>query len=268
VGKETNTPPRSFFVHVELLTSRSTFFAKALRKYARANQSDEDTNMQSSEDQSIQWREGEEGVVKMPADEPDVFANYVQLLYTRVLPICDDAKLPKMNPATMTEDEVEKIKTSFNELVVIAVDEMYTTLGKLYVFCEKIRDATAKQALLATFVEESSRIRSDGMEQYPDTCVIRDIYSGTLPSDPLRAFLADCYAYEGNSEWAGKDYKDLPHEFLHDLVVGMYEVRPGPKNLGKLKNTKYYLDKLTEFEEGKAEEEISAEGMEVEKEVE
>jgi hypothetical protein len=114
--------------------------------------------------------------------------------------------------------------------------------------------AKAKQALLVSYVRECSEIRSDGSEQYPDAFIIRYIYSGTLSLDPLRAFLVDCFVYHGHSKWVSKNYKDLPHEFLHNLVVGMYEVRTGPKSTRRLRNTKYYLNKLTEFEEGKAEE--------------
>jgi hypothetical protein len=33
------------------------------------------------------WKEVEDGVVKLRFDEPDVFATYVQLIYTGVLPV-------------------------------------------------------------------------------------------------------------------------------------------------------------------------------------
>jgi hypothetical protein len=255
-------------VHAELLTSRSAFFAKALRKYSKTDQSNEDTDTQSIGDQSIQWREGEEGVVILPADEPDVFANYVRILYTRVLPIDDDPKKPETDPNTVTEDEIKKIKTDLDDLVDGVVAEIYTALGKLYVFCEKIRDVTAKRDLLSSFVKECSTTRLNETIRYPDAYVIRDVYSGTLPSDPLRAFLTDCHVYEGHSEWVGESYKDFPHEFLYDLMVGMYKAQEEPANLSRVKDTKYYLDKLTGLEEGKAEEEMWEEEMEVEKEVE
>jgi hypothetical protein len=112
-------------VHADLLTSRSRFFAKALKNYAQRKQSpgtanpgvaeqrDEDTAIEKSAtaadgeqpnvtgqtesntesmnqgDDSIKWREGEEGVVKFPVDKPDLFAQYVQLLYTGALAIYD-----------------------------------------------------------------------------------------------------------------------------------------------------------------------------------
>jgi len=81
VGADLDTPARSFFVHAELLTKRSKFFAKALKNYAErmahpegsetAAESDAqqaDKAEKNAKSESIMWKEGEEGVVKLPIE--------------------------------------------------------------------------------------------------------------------------------------------------------------------------------------------------------
>jgi hypothetical protein len=263
VGEDIEVSTQTFFVHADLLTSRSSFFAKALRSYAKAGPGDdEDKAKQVVEYESVHWREGEERVVRLPVDEPEIFANYTKLIYAGVLPILKDPKKLEMDPATMTEDGIKKAEAKFKERVVCAVDVVFETLAKLYVFCEKIRDKVAKQTLLESFVKESSETRASGTNYYPGPVPVRDIYFGTLPSDPLREFLADSYAHVGLSTWLGQkqNYKSVPHEFLFDLAAELYKVRAAPADRSRLRDTKYYLDKLTEFER----EEKGPDDMEVE----
>jgi hypothetical protein len=264
VGEDIETSPQTFFVHADLLISRSTFFQKALRSYAKADRGDNEKAMQIDEFESIQWREGEEGIVKLPVDEPEVFTNYMQLLYAGVLPIFDDPQKPKVDPKTMTEDEIKKAETNFDKLVHIAVTKVHTMLGKLYVFCEKIRDATGKQTLSESFIKECSEVRATGSRYYALSSVVTNIYSGTLPSDPFRAFLVDCFAYVGHSGWISGNtkYDDYPHEFLFDATVEFHKARPGPQDRSRVNDTKYYLDKLNESE--KEEMEADPENMQVE----
>jgi hypothetical protein len=263
VGEDIEVSTQTFFVHADLLTSRSSFFAKALRSYAKAGRSDdEDKAKQVAEHESIQWREGEEGMVKLPVDEPEIFANYTKLIYAGVLPILNDPKKPEMDPTKMTEDETKKAEADFRERVICAVELVFESLGKLYAFCEKIRDKVAKQTLLESFVKECSETRASGSNYYPGPVAVRDIYSGTLPSDPLRTFLADSYAHVGHSKWVGQkqNYESFSHEFLFDLAAELYKVRAAPVDSSRIRDTKYYLDKLTEFEK----EEMEPEDMEVE----
>jgi hypothetical protein len=249
VGQETETTSQSFSVHADLLTSRSAFFAKALRNYIKVYRGEEKDEAMHGIEQQIQWREGEEGVIKLPVDKPDVFANYVQLLYSGVLPIFDDPKKPDIHPTTMSRERVKKIEADFKALTVIAVDKVYTMLGKLYVFCEKIQDDTSKKDLLVSFIKASCQTRADGSVYYPDQLVVRRVYSGTLPSDPLREFLVDCYVYAGHSKWIGQDCKDiLSPEFLYDFMVETYRVRPRPEDRSQIENTNYYLEKLKALE--------------------
>jgi hypothetical protein len=249
VGEDAGTTPQSFSVHADLLTSRSTFFSKALRNYTKMYQGTHEADgvhsvEQQVLEQQVQWQEGEEGVVKLPVDEPDVFAKYGQLLYSGALPIFDDPQKPDMGPSIMTEEEVKKLDTDFRILVENAVEKMYTMLEQLYVFCEKIQDTTAKQSLLVSFIKECSKTRATGSCYYPEPLVIKLVYSGTPTSDPLREFLVDGYLYAGKSSWVGEDCIDLPRDFLYQFMVGTFQTRPAPKDRSRLRDTKYYLEKL------------------------
>jgi hypothetical protein len=59
----------------------------------------------------------------------------------------------------------------------------------------------------------------------------------------------DCYAYMGLSTWVGPNhnYRSFPQAFMFDLLAKVYEVRAKPNDSSKLKDTKYYLDKLAEY---------------------
>jgi hypothetical protein len=254
VGEDTKTPPQTFSVHADLLASRSAFFAKALRNYTKMYRGEGKEEAMHNVEQQIQWREGEEGVVELPVDQPEVFANYVQLLYSGALPIFDKPERPKMDPKTMTREEVKNMDADFEQLIVGAVDRMYLMLGELYVFCERIRDIAAKHNLLVAFIKESSRSRANGSTYYPDQLVVEHVYPNTLPSDPLREFLVDCYVYVGHSKWISGGYKDFPAEFLFDFMVSIYQVRARPEDRSRLKDTDYYLEKLNAPESREKEE--------------
>jgi hypothetical protein len=244
VGADNNVSEQSFYVHVDLLTSRSHFFANALRDYAKF---DEHNKEADNKNRSIVWREGDEGIIRLPEDEPDVFANYVQFLYAKKLPIYKELSKPEGFTPVITA-KGKKEYPEFYASMLAAAQREYTMLAKLYVFCEKIQDVTTKHALIFAFVESTQKVRGGITQLFPITQVIRHIYNGTLASDPLRAFLVDCYVYMGHSGWAEEKYDKFPHEFLYDFMVGTYKVRTAPMDKSRIKDAKYYQDKLGKLE--------------------
>ncbi|KAF2031841.1 hypothetical protein EK21DRAFT_22923, partial [Setomelanomma holmii] len=186
----------SFFVHQNLITSCSHFFAKALKKYGK------------DEDGDNMWLEGEEGVIKMPTDEPTIFANYLQLIYRGYLPI---GKSIDEDISTMSETEG-----------LVATKEVvnyeYVALSKLHVFCEKVRDTQAKASVIIAFLEASLKKRHNGCTCSPEAATITIIFGGTMAGDPLRELCADWYALQADNNWfqAGTAAKYHP-EFVFDV---------------------------------------------------
>ena len=69
VGENENQ--KIFFVHKNLIASRSEFFAKA---------------------SSGKWKQAEDNMVDLHEDEPEVFGLYLQLVSTRTQPLRDHVK--------------------------------------------------------------------------------------------------------------------------------------------------------------------------------
>ncbi|KAF1946600.1 hypothetical protein EJ02DRAFT_430537 [Clathrospora elynae] len=216
VGEDEVSKP--FFVHEELITTRSRFFQKALRKYGR--------------DEDIQWLEGKERVVKLPDDDAEIFAAYVQLLY--------QDRLPCYKPITATE-----AGSALKQAVHRTSHEEYDLLARLYVFCEKIQDVTAKGLLISAFVQASRKLREDGCKYYPAADQIKYVFEGTPDSDPLRQLFVDYYVYRGHSGWTENSRpEDYHHDFLHMVMVLMVTERKRPANHDKMIHASSYRAKL------------------------
>ena len=200
----------------------------------------------------IVWREGHEGVIRLPVDKSDVFANYVQLLYDGVVPIYEESKASITSPTMAGEKGAEGHDPELTEAIRMVLCQQYTMLVKLYVFSEKIQDITAKRALIAAFVETSSKVRSDGFRYFPPGSITAAVYDGTMSGDALRQYLVDCYVLRGHSEWSVNSYTSYPPEFLYEVMTGVFKGRHVPKHNSRIEDAKHYQDKLIESEEEEA----------------
>lgn len=229
---------KSFYAHKDLLTSRSAFFAAALKGHA------------SSDDgvEIVQWKEGVEGVIRMPDDEPQVFAAYMHLIYHGTLPISANPK--RASPPATPPHELASARTTemeekqFKRKIYQAIHDEYNLLTTLYIFSDKIQDSRAKHSLLRAFVEATRRVRADETTRFPSAPAIQAAYEGTTPMDPLRQFLVDCYVLVGHRGWAGTSAGEFPAEFLFDVVVGMYEERGRPRDTKRVEDAAYYCERL------------------------
>jgi hypothetical protein len=103
VGKAPNQ--EDFSVHEGIICTRSEFFRRAMNG---------------------NWAESEERVVKLPDDDPEIFAAYINLVYTN-------------NVAT---NETKEPKTTDQ------LSDEHIVLAKLYVLSEKLCDKAAKNAAI------------------------------------------------------------------------------------------------------------------------
>jgi hypothetical protein len=88
------------------------------------------------------WQEGTEGVIKLPGDDPHVFANHFQFIYTGALPIYEKLGKPKEDPKDVSGDDQERREAQHTNVVDAVTDEMYEMLSKLYVFATRSETRT------------------------------------------------------------------------------------------------------------------------------
>jgi hypothetical protein len=221
-----NDDCKTFFAHRDLITSRSRFFAKALRTY------DEDG------EGNILWAEGEDGVVKLPKDDRHVFADYLHLLYQETVPV--RAKVRDIDATSLNE-----LQHAVND----AAGEEFTALSKLYVFCEKVQDTQGKALVIAAFVQAVQIGREDGFRHHPERGPVNIIFEGTMEDDALRKFCVDVYVLLGQASWfTDLEAQDYHREFTFNVMVEMARTRKRPVDKSKIKKLDAYSEMLQRAE--------------------
>ena len=104
----------------------------------------------SEEDFSNCIAQKDTGVVTLPDEAPEVYATYIQLLYTDTLPI---VKHIEKEISGASPDEIDKAEKEFKIALCRNVQKQYRMLGYLYVLAEKLGDVEAKCSVLSTMVE-------------------------------------------------------------------------------------------------------------------
>ncbi|KAJ8108742.1 hypothetical protein OPT61_g7962 [Boeremia exigua] len=215
---------RPFYVHRELLISRSGFFQKALKKYNAHKVAG--GNVQPDEaDGDSRWREGRTGTVELPEDDPSVFELYVHLIYYGMIPVRQDP-LESAVTGSVADKSQEDIKDDIED----DIEHEQTMIAKLYVFCEKIQDLEGKRTAMSATIECVWTPRPpEHMPHFLLDEVVSIIYYGTVPSDPMRQFIVDCVVKRGEVEWVSSDVSCFHKEYLHDVAFNLLKYRSKPK---------------------------------------
>lgn len=159
-------------VHLDRIIKSSDFFAKALNG---------------------NFKEKEEGVVRLPEQKSEDFALYVEWLYSGV--VC-----------SATEDDVEE--TEFEE------SEEWCLLLDLYVLGDAIQDTAFQNTVLDGFIE-----RMNAVNRYP-TAIICGIFGTLPPASSLRKLFVDVFVHFHSSNWLDEFY---PKEFLLAVSKALME---------------------------------------------
>jgi hypothetical protein len=94
--------------------------------------------------------------VRLPDDEPKVFADYLGLLYLKVVPEVNDLPPePATDRPTDTPTDVDpthdpnnnKAQLPPDAAIVKAMDQWLELLSQMYVLCEKLQDTTSKDKI-------------------------------------------------------------------------------------------------------------------------
>jgi hypothetical protein len=189
VGSMSSNKPRSqtFTAHKGLLVVRSPFFTKILTTYTT-------TALKPSIDTAA-WTEGPTGIVKLPGDNPRVFANHLPILYTGSVPTCQE-------PIKITADDaIEKGKAEADRKHRFAMakdfQDSWNLVVCLYIFCEKIQDLQTKQLLVAVMIQETNIPRGDKRYHHPGPRSVTLLYDSAVAGDPLRKFWRDTRVWYG-----------------------------------------------------------------------
>jgi hypothetical protein len=81
---------------------------------------------------------------------------------TGVLQVSEDLGNCETDISIVTEGEKNKAVAKLGDQMARATTVVHTMLAKLYIFCDKIGDVTAKQALSVSFIEECTETRATG----------------------------------------------------------------------------------------------------------
>lgn len=134
VGKEPNE--KRFLVHEGFICARSEFFRRAING---------------------PWVERDERLIKLLEDDPEIFATYINLVYTNNI-----ATGPVERPMDVTRISAE-----------------HAFLAKLYVLSEKLCDSVAKNTVISAFFAVGLEQTSAGDTYSPGRDSIKLIYAGT-----------------------------------------------------------------------------------------
>ena len=161
-------------------------------------------------------------MVRLPEDDPETFATYINFVYTN-------------NVATNPSDGVKASSTFSNEFV---------DLCKLYVLSEKLCDMEAKNATVHAILATNCKKASDGHTYAPGTKAVSIMYAGTLKDCPGRLLMADMWTIT-TAQYLASNADELPRDFLVDLAVAFRKDRPTDKeSVAKRADADRYLEKL------------------------
>lgn len=135
------------------------------------------------------WAAGNSRVVKLPYENPDTIALYLDFVYTHTL------------SSTLVN------ASSF-------VHDMYETLATLYVLGDRMLDASLRKAAVHEIIRCTTLEAVDGSTTFPSNLAINAIYNGTTSSSPARCLMVDLWVRNGAKAWVRAG---LHPEFLMEL---------------------------------------------------
>jgi hypothetical protein len=168
------------------------------------------------------WAERDERLVKLPDDDPEVVATYINLVYTN-------------NIATSPTEKPMDMNAILNEYIV---------LSKLYVLSEKLCDVAAKNAVINAILAVSWERASDGVIYSPSVPAIAIIYAGTPDGSLAREMMADMWT-SVKTDYIVRHKASLPRDFFIDLALALSRDRPADKgNVARQAKADRYHEKM------------------------
>ncbi|KAK4957597.1 hypothetical protein LTR10_005564 [Elasticomyces elasticus] len=157
-----------YHVYEGVLRNKSAFFEAALKK---------------------EWKEGTQRIVKLPEEEPSVFCDFMQWLYTGRVPCI--------------------------ESLYHVEHEGYMQLVKLWLLADHLIVANLQDSLVNAIVAAS---REPFADRYPSAAVVEIVYQRTAVGSRLRKLMLDMYTRHVDIDW---HIDNLNREFAIDLLKAL-----------------------------------------------
>lgn len=154
--------------HKSYLSQHSDFFKAALKR---------------------EWIEGQTRTVKLPDEQPDIVAQYLDYCYSKGLPTTSKSSL----------DPAQGL--------------VYEVLTELFALGERLLDSNIRNAIINEIIRFTNSGTLGGL-YYPGARAVNNIYNCTTSASPARRLMVELYVTAGKKDW----FTDELHPaFLMDL---------------------------------------------------
>lgn len=183
VGEEDNQ--KEFAIHEAIICTRSVFFAKAMKST---------------------WKEGEEKIVCLPEEDPDIAIIYFDLLYRH-----------------KSGNISNPIPTTF------ALSSRWCKFSQVYVLARKLMDDALADVVLNFLKQLGNEVCDEGNKIAPPMEAIQIIYDGTTVFDKARTLVNNLFLDHGDRNYAkaflDSKPEDISHDFLYELAADLFTFR-------------------------------------------
>lgn len=139
-----------------------------------------------------EWVEGQTRTIKPPEETPELMAQYLNFLYGKRL------------PTDSTKNDTQK-------------GAVYNALTALYALGERLLDCKIRNAILREIVRFTTLI-SEGLNCFPASPAINNIYNCTTEASPARRLMVDLYVTNGGEDWFASGLHSV---FFQDLAKAL-----------------------------------------------
>lgn len=139
-----------------------------------------------------EWAEGQTRTIKLPEEEPEIVAQYLDYVLGKGLPT-DSTNLD-------------------------ARGEVYTTLTMLFAVGERVLDSGLRNAIIAEIIRFTTILVVGPTYVFPNALQINNIYNCTTSASPARRLMVDLFMLAGNTTWL---VDTLHPAFLKDMAEAL-----------------------------------------------
>lgn len=160
-----------------------------------------------------EWIEGQTRIVKLPREQPETVAQYLDFIYTGCLP-------------TTT------MKT------IRGRGRAYNVLAELFALGERLLDSELRNVVISEFVRVTTYNKNGTLGRFPDNNAVRTIYRCTTSASPARRLIVNFYTSADPKCVTDK----APSAFARDLArASLSRLRSSDQPRAKIEASDYFV---------------------------